>query len=269
MCYIYPMDVLIGTKNKYKATEMVSLLGKVTNLKIHFLDELNLNIKIEEDQKTLRKNAEKKATGISKLTDYYVITSDGGVDIPGLGGKWMSHLWYYPQYKKVFNRLTEKEKGEVRKQGLGIKTSLRRKIGQIMENNLESILQKKGGNKDVPVVFIFKNDKLLIGLRNYTPDKWKNISVWTAPGGRCDNGETFETTLRREVSEEVGINDLKITEYLGNVPGAKEGDIVFVFKAETTQEPKLMETEKFSEWKWCLLSEIPSNFINPESLKLI
>lgn len=140
-------------------------------------------------------------------------------------------------------------------------------------NNLKTALQKIGNNKDIPkdipIVFIFKNDKLLIGLRNYTLDKWKSISVWTAPGGRCNGSETLETTLRREVAEEVGIDDLKIIKYLGSVPGAKEGDIVFVFKAETSQEPKLMEPEKFSEWKWCIVSEIPSNFINPESLKLI
>jgi len=131
------------------------------------------------------------------------------------------------------------------------------------------LLQKKGGNKDVPVAFIFKNNKLLIGLRNYTPDKWKNISVWTVPGGRCYKGETFESSLRREVSEEVDINDLIITKYFGSVPGAKEGDLVYVFKAETKQEPKLMEAKKFSEWKWCALSDIPTNFINPKALELI
>ena len=81
--------------------------------------------------------------------------------------------------------------------------------------------------------------------------------------------ETLETTLRREVLEEVGIDDLKIIKYLGSVTGAKEGDVVFVFKAETTQEPKLMEPNNFSEWKWCEVSEIPSNFINPKSLELL
>jgi len=136
-----------------------------------------------------------------------------------------------------------------------------------MRNN--SILQKIGSEKDAPVAFILKDNRLLMGLRNYTPDKWKNISVWTAPGGRCNSGETLETTLRREVFEEVGINDLVITKYLGVVPGAKEGDTVYVFKAETKQEPKLMEPEKFSEWKWCPISEIPSNFINPKALELI
>ena len=134
---------------------------------------------------------------------------------------------------------------------------------------MDEIFQKIGGVKDVPVAFIIKDNKVLIGLRNYTPDKWKTVSVWTVPGGRCDKGETLETTLRREVSEEVGIDDLRIIKYLGIVPGVKEGDVVYVFKAETSQEPKLMELEKFSEWKWCPISEIPANFINPKSLKLL
>jgi 8-oxo-dGTP diphosphatase len=136
-------------------------------------------------------------------------------------------------------------------------------------NELEKYLKKVGTNKMCPATFIFRGDKILIGLRNYTPDKWKKISVWTGPGGRCENGETLEKTLRREVEEEVGITDLKITEFLGEIPGAKEGDYCFVFKAETNQEPRLMEPEKFSEWKWCKLSEIPENFINPPALKLI
>jgi len=211
------MDILIGTRNKYKATEMVSLLGKFPNLKIHFLDESNLNSKIEEDQKTLKNNAEKKAVGISKLTNYHVIASDGGVDIPGLGKKWdilknqrtvgedktdlekankllniikglkkekrkaiyylslalakngeliwsteqiydkgyiaeelpdkqipqylwMSHLWYYPKYKRVFNKLSEKEKEEVRKQGEGIKKSLQIKIREILSSTKDRSL---------------------------------------------------------------------------------------------------------------------------------
>lgn len=187
------MDILIGTKNQYKATELVSFL-------------------IEENQPTLKKNAEKKAIEISKLTDWYVLASDGGVDIPGLGGKWdilrnqrivgeektdvekaeklldlmkdlkgekrkaayhlalafakggkliwsteqisdngfiseelidkeippyrwMGHLWYYPQYNKVFNKLSEKEKEEVRKQGIEIKKNLRKIIEKILEKN--------------------------------------------------------------------------------------------------------------------------------------
>lgn len=204
------MDILIGTKNRYKATEIISLLGKLSGVKAHIWEELGLEIKVEENQPTLKKNAEKKAFEISKLTDWYVLASDGGVDIPGLGKKWdilrnqrivgedktdlekaekllslmknlkgerrkasyclalalakkgkliwsteqitdkgfiaeklsdrkippyrwMGHLWYYPQYKKVFNQLSEKEKREVRKQGAELKISLRKTIKKIIK----------------------------------------------------------------------------------------------------------------------------------------
>lgn len=82
------MDILIGTRNEYKKNEMIWFLGSNPKIKIHSLDEVNLNIKVDENEGSLIKNAEKKAREISKLTDYYVLASDGGVDIPGLGNKW-------------------------------------------------------------------------------------------------------------------------------------------------------------------------------------
>jgi inosine/xanthosine triphosphate pyrophosphatase family protein len=63
------MEILIGTKNQYKATEMVSFLGNHPGVNIHSWEELSLEIKLEENQSTLIKNAEKKAIEISKLTD--------------------------------------------------------------------------------------------------------------------------------------------------------------------------------------------------------
>jgi len=206
------MDVLIGTRNKYKATEMVSFLGSYSGVNLHMLEDSDIKIKVEEDQSTLKKNAEKKAIEISKLTDWYVLASDGGVDIPGLGEKWdilksqrivgeektdiekaekllslmeslkgeerkvsytlalalakndnliwsadgitdrgyiseklvdreipsyrwMGHLWYYPQYKRVFNKLSEEEKEDVRKQGIEMKRKLMNIIKEILEKN--------------------------------------------------------------------------------------------------------------------------------------
>ncbi|MGI5826701.1 MAG: non-canonical purine NTP pyrophosphatase [Patescibacteria group bacterium] len=82
------MDILIGTCNSYKLTEMMSLLEGVKGVKIHFMNEIEGTISVEEDQATLKANAEKKAREISKQTDCFVLTSDGGVNIPGLGNKW-------------------------------------------------------------------------------------------------------------------------------------------------------------------------------------
>jgi len=82
------MDILIGTKNPYKSSEMEYLLTGIPNINIHFLKDTDINLNIEEEGKTLTENAEKKAIEISKHTDMYVLASDGGTDIPGLGDKW-------------------------------------------------------------------------------------------------------------------------------------------------------------------------------------
>ena len=120
-----------------------------------------------------------------------------------------------------------------------------------------------------PAIALIRGTEILIGLRHYTPDKWKHISVWTIPGGRSDDGETIEITLRREVAEEIGVTDFDISHFLGTVDGAKEGDIVYLFAGSTSQEPQNIEPEKFSEWAWVDINKIPENFINPKLLMMI
>jgi 8-oxo-dGTP pyrophosphatase MutT (NUDIX family) len=135
---------------------------------------------------------------------------------------------------------------------------------------VEEYLQRKAVNKQTAVTAFFVRDgRVLVGLRHYTPDKWQTISVWTCPGGRCDIGETLGETLLRETEEETGINDTEILEVLGEIPGSKEGDVVHMFLCRTSQEARLLEPEKFSEWKWVPLHEMPDDFINPPAFKLV
>ncbi len=115
---------------------------------------------------------------------------------------------------------------------------------------MEEKLKEIGGVKKCPVAILIRDGKILFGLRNYTKDKWKDVSVWTIPGGRCEEGETLEEALRREVYEEVGISDLNIIKFAGETNGAKEGDLLEIFFCTTEQDYKLMEPEKFSEWRW-------------------
>lgn len=120
---------------------------------------------------------------------------------------------------------------------------------------LEEQLSRLGDSKTCPVAVMMREGNVLTGKRNYTEATWKDISVWTIPGGRCDSGETLEETLRREVREEVGIDTFEILEFLGEANGAKEGDRVPLFLCKTDQEAKLMEPEKFSEWRWVTKEE--------------
>lgn len=128
-------------------------------------------------------------------------------------------------------------------------------------------LTEIGNTSLCPTAILVKGGALLLGYRNYTPDKWKAISVWTTPGGRCDADESIEETLRREVKEEVNISDFKIEQKIGEVPGAKEGDVVPIYYCTTEQEPTLMEPEKFSEWKWVPIQDYiagaPYDEMNP------
>ncbi len=116
-----------------------------------------------------------------------------------------------------------------------------------------------------PSIAIHRGEKYIIGLRHYSAE----LPLWTMPGGRCTGVETVEAALRREVTEETGITDLTITDFVSEFSGAKAGDIVYFFIGTTTQEPKLLEPDKFSEWRWESIENVPTNFINPEALAML
>jgi len=115
-----------------------------------------------------------------------------------------------------------------------------------MKSKLEEKLSQAGTITVCPIALIFRDNQVLMGKRNYSPE----FSVWTLPGGRCEKNETIESALRREVYEEVGITDLVIKDLIGEMPGHKEGDVVPIFFCSSEQEPKLMEPEKFEGWHW-------------------
>lgn len=129
-------------------------------------------------------------------------------------------------------------------------------------------LSQIGNSITCPVVMFVREGNLMMGLRHYKQENQETVSIWTIPGGRCEDNETIEQTLRREVAEEVGIKDFEIIGFIGVVPGAHQGDIVYIFAGTTDQEPQLMEPEKFSEWKWQSLDSMPENFINPAAFEI-
>lgn len=138
-----------------------------------------------------------------------------------------------------------------------------------MDEETKKQLLRKGDGILCPTAVFIRAGRILLGLRNYTEDKWKNISVWNNPGGRSEIGETIEETLRREVYEEIGIEDFRILNFLKEFKGAKEGDIGLLFLCEMEGDAKLMEPEKFSEWKWFDLEEVPENYISRQNLEVI
>ena len=97
-------------------------------------------------------------------------------------------------------------------------------------------------------VLIVQDDKVL--LVKEADDDW-----WALPGGGVDHGETIESTLVREVEEELGVpakevsSDFEIVYYnIGNVVNAVPRMNLF-FKA-TVPEELLGETDHVAEYKW-------------------
>jgi len=97
-------------------------------------------------------------------------------------------------------------------------------------------------------VLIVQDDKVL--LVKEADDSW-----WALPGGGVDHGETIESTLVREVEEELGVpakevsSDFEIVHYnIGDVVNAVPRMNLF-FKAMVA-ETMLKKTDHVSEWGW-------------------
>ena len=119
-------------------------------------------------------------------------------------------------------------------------------------------------------IMILKDNKVLLGKRHDDPEKASSElngeGTWTMPGGKIDFGETFLQAAVRELKEETDIDttieDFDVINIRDNmVPTAHFLTVGLLHK--TDQEPKVMEPDEITEWKWFELNNIPENIFPP------
>ena len=130
------------------------------------------------------------------------------------------------------------------------------------------------GDKKVGVgfgVMILRDNKVLLGKRHEDPEKASSLlhgqGTWTMPGGKLIFGESFEGGAEREVLEETGIIINKQNVKLISISNDKVSDAHFVtlgfLCSDSNGEPKVMEPDEITEWKWFSLDNLPKPLFFP------
>lgn len=114
-------------------------------------------------------------------------------------------------------------------------------------------------------VLLVQDNKVL--LVQETPELW-----WAFPGGGVDHGETIESSLVRELEEELGVpakqvsSDFRIVYYsIGNVVNGIPRMNLF-FKA-SVPEGLLKKTAHVIQWKWFTKAELLKLDMHPSYSK--
>lgn len=110
---------------------------------------------------------------------------------------------------------------------------------------------------------IIRGNKVLLGKRK----GWPGEGQWAFPGGRLKLYEDVKEGAVRETAEETGlvIKNLKIGPYTNDIAKSEQLhylSLIFITEIDSG-EPKLMEPDKFYEWKWFEWDKLPEQLFLP------
>jgi len=120
-------------------------------------------------------------------------------------------------------------------------------------------------------IMILKDSKLLLGKRHDDPEKASSLlngaGTWTMPGGKLEFGETFEEGAKREVLEETSIKLNRVNVICVNQDIIETAHFITIglFSDVFSGEPRVMEPDEITEWRWFSLDNLPSPLYFPSA----
>ncbi len=118
-------------------------------------------------------------------------------------------------------------------------------------------------------VMLLRDGKVLLGKRHDDPDKASSLlngaGKWTMPGGKLDFGERIEDGAKRELFEETSIALNKSSVICVNQDMVEGAHFITigVNAIDFSGEPKVMEPDEITEWKWFDLNNLPTPLYFP------
>ncbi len=121
-------------------------------------------------------------------------------------------------------------------------------------------------------VYVYdKQNRLLLGLRKSPHGN----GTWCPPGGHLEYGESFEQAASRETKEETNLDiapaDVEVVGVTNDFFSESGKHYVTVhLKAKVfSGEIKLCEPDKFAEWRWFDMDNLPENMFLPAAQFLV
>ncbi|MFA6446206.1 MAG: NUDIX domain-containing protein [Candidatus Paceibacterota bacterium] len=125
-------------------------------------------------------------------------------------------------------------------------------------------------------VMVLRGENVLLGKRHVDPKKagseLHGEGTWTMPGGKLEFMESFEAGACRELQEETGLvikeKDIRVISLTNDIVTDAHFVTVGMVCTILKGEPKVMEPDEITEWKWFPLSGLPKPLF-PPSAKIV
>ncbi len=131
--------------------------------------------------------------------------------------------------------------------------------------------EKKKPGVGFGIMILNNKNQVLLGKRHNDPEKADSElhgeGTWTMPGGKLHFKEEFKDAALRETLEETGIeidkNKLEIISVTNDMVSDNHFVTIGFLCRNFKGEPKVMEPDEITEWKWFDLDDLPSPIFSP------